>query len=121
MTECIQEAESGGGAETDAPKQSWGRVAQEACWELQVWRDEAVKCCWCQGNAAGVREDRKEALKQQSSSEDCGQFGQGRAEGRKQGWDGCRRVARPGKERQTPELSGLYMVGLKLWILSGRQ
>ena len=53
MTECIQEAESGGGAETDARKQSGGRVAQEACWELQVWRDEAVKCCWCQGGQEG--------------------------------------------------------------------
>ena len=60
MTECIQEAESGGGAQTDALKQSGGRVAQEASWELQVWRDVAMK--W-----TGVREDRKEALKQQSS------------------------------------------------------
>lgn len=49
-------------------------MAQEACWELQVWRGEAMKC-------AGVTGDRKEALKQQSSSEDCGQFGHGRAEG----------------------------------------
>lgn len=54
-------------------------MAQEACWELQVWRDEAMKC-------AGVTGNRKEALKQQSSSEDCGQFGHRRAEGRKQGW-----------------------------------
>lgn len=55
---------------------------------------------------AGVTGDRKEALKQQSSSEDCGQFGHGRAEGRKQDWDGWRGMARPGKERQSPELSG---------------
>ena len=42
---------------------------------------------------AGVTGDRKEALKQQSSSEDCGQFGHGRAEGRKQDWDGWRGMA----------------------------
>lgn len=31
-------------------------MAQEASWELQVWRDEAMKCCWCQGGQEGSTE-----------------------------------------------------------------
>ena len=98
----------------DAPQESGGGVAQEA---VQSRRSGRMR----HRNAAGVRKERKEVLKQRGSSGACQQFGLRRAYGRKQGWAGWKRAARPGERGQSPELAGLYVVSLKAWVLSGRQ